>query len=337
MSRNRPAFTVSANGVTVAVKATWSCRIEDGVGLEGDRMELTLDASDDYEWPRIGAELEIAMGYADDDDELDVMGSYFVDGVKLTGLPWALSVTGHAGDLATKLSEHRARAWVDLTMGEIAQDIADVADVQVRVSDELRDRRFGYVEQKDESDLDVLTRLARRLNVVARPIKGGIVIARKQQAKSVRGTTMGEVTIKRDQFLRCDLGQSSRGGPGAITCKLRPLPSGRDVSIVGPGPLRFVTFGKGKPKVSLPKVYLDKEQAKQAADAYRFAHTAGVWTLRGAIVGNTRVVAEMAIKTPDLHPDVPTAWSCTRVTHTIDSGGYVTDFEAESVVTDGTD
>jgi hypothetical protein len=328
----RPRFTVKANGERVAVGASWSCRIEDGVGVQADRCELQLDASSDYGWPTIGAELEVAMGYVDDGAQLDVMGRYIVDGVRLSGLPWTLTVSAHAGDLATTMAEQRARAWVDLTLGEIAQDIGDTAGVRVLVSDAIAGRKFGYLEQRDESDAQLLTRIAKRLNVVAKPMDGAFVIAPRHEAKSVRGTPMGSVTVKRDAFMSAELSQAARGALGAIACKLRPLSSGRDVAVLGPGPVRHVKFGSGQPVERIQRVFATRDEAQVAADAYRAARTAPLWKLRGSIIGDTRVAAEMRIKTPDLHPETPSEWTCTRASHSIGRGGYTTEFEAESKV-----
>jgi len=340
VSKLRPEFTVSVDGVRVAVDAAWACTVEDQVALKSDTCEVTIDGADKYEWPRVGAELEIHMGYRDDGEELQLMGRFIVDSVRVQGHPRVLSVRAHAGDVATVLSEAHARMWFGATVGQIAADVAEVADIPVRVSAKLRDLPVHFEEQVDESDLELLTRIGRRFNIVAKVLNGSLVLAPRHERESVSGEPLGSVTVYRRDMLSWSVEQHAREKVGVIAGRHRPSnTSGRDVTYVGPGPDVWVRNGtpseeeRGKkPKHVLKKLFASRREFDEAAAAYRQAKEAPQWVLSATVLGDPRLMAETRLSTPDMHPRTPTEYTITKVTHSMGRGGYTTDFEAESVV-----
>lgn len=319
MSRLRPAFSLTADGQRVAVRSGWGLRVTDQVGLESDTLELTLDTAEELEWPRLGATLTASVGYLDDGESLDELGDYVVDGVELTGPPWAVRVSAHAGDLSVKLAEHGTRSWTDATIRDIARDLASDLGIAFTVSDRVSNRVFAHVEQANESALAVLTRIATEQRCVARVLKGRLVVAPRGEAQSASGLPLREVTVLRDQVSRASLTQNARGEVGAIACEVR---TGLKTAVE--------VFGSGEPRKRLRKVFSSSTEARNAADAYRAHMAAGQWRLRLTVLGDPAIGAETRLLTPDLHPGTPEAWTVTSATHSVSSSGYTTDVDAEA-------
>lgn len=329
MTRLRPAFQLSIDGKNVAVQASWACRVEDHTGLENDRMEITIDGSERYVWPSLGAQVEVAMGYRDDGLGLDTLGTYWVDAVRLGGPPWALTVTGHPGPVSDALSTQRRRAWTNAPIANVIRDIASTADVPYAVSQLFADVVIGHEEQKNETDLDVLARLGRRFHAVSRVTGGKLIFAPRHEGLSVNGFPLSEITLERGKWWGVTVEQTARGEVGRIVCTVRGQTAGRNVAIVGPGPNRVFSFGSGDPEKRLAGVYQSRAEAEDAADAYRQSQRVTLWKLTGTIQGDPRILAEQRLKVPDLHPDIPTDWTIASVVHSINTSGFVTQVTAE--------
>jgi len=324
----RPGFALSVDGVDVAVEASWECRVEDQTGIGGDRLEVTIDGAPKYEWPRIGAVLEVAIGYRDEGLGLETVGSYWVESVRLEGPPWKLRVVGTPGPVAGVLKEDRKRAWTDTTIEQIIADIATTAELPYQVSSSIADQVIGHVEQRGESDLDLLAQLGRRLNAVSRVAGGKLVFVPRHEGLSAGGLPLAEITVERNRWRSYAVDQTARPDVGQITALVRGKPIVNSHK-VGPGKPTAYEFGTGKPAKKLDKVYATKDEAEAAAAAYRQSQHVNLWKLSGTLLGDARILAEQQLYAPDLHPDVPDRWTVASVVHTVTSAGFTSQIQAE--------
>jgi len=326
MTGLRPAFALTVDGVDVAVEASWECRVEDQTGIGGDRLEVVIDGAPRYEWPAINAIVEVSMGYRD--TVLEKMGSYWVDAVRLEGPPYKLRVTGTPGPVAGALKKDRKRAWTDTTIGQIIADVATAADLPYQVSPSIADQAIGHVEQRGESDLDLLAKLGRRLHAVSRVAGGKLIFVPRHEGLSADGLPLDEITVERDKWQSFAVDQTARPDVGEITALVR-APSWVYYHKVGPGKAKAYKFGTGEPTKRLKKVYATKDEAEAAAAAYRQSQRVHLWKLSGTLLGDARILAEQRLHAPDLHPDVPEDWTIAGVVHTVGSSGFTTQITAE--------
>ncbi len=178
-------------------------RLSDEAGEQADRLDLTLDDRDcAIALPRTGAELQVSLGYRE--RGLVDMGLWVVDEVELSGPPARLRVRARAANLSNSdtlkahrntLRQHRSQSWHDLTLGDLVATIAERNGYRPRVGEFLAPIHIPHLDQTDESDLHLLTRLARQYDAVAKPAGGYLLFVERGQAKSASGKSLTPVAL----------------------------------------------------------------------------------------------------------------------------------------------
>ncbi len=112
------------------------------------------------------------------------MGRYAVDEVELSGPPATLTVRGTAADMRSGAKQRKTRSWEGVTIGGLVRTIAGEYDLTPRVTRGLAGVRLPHLDQTDESDLHLLTRLGERYDAAARAGGGRLVFARRGQGLS---------------------------------------------------------------------------------------------------------------------------------------------------------
>ncbi|MEE9358423.1 hypothetical protein [Candidatus Vondammii sp. HM_W22] len=160
-----PAYRIIADqqDITAIIRDRLiSLHVTDKTGLVSDTAETTLDDRNSaIEIPRTGALLEIYMGYQE--TGLYRMGSYTVDEVELTGLPNTMRIRAKAADMRQSLKSCKLRSWDDITLGDLVATIAAEHGLIPRVGEFLDAIHIPHLDQTYESDMHLLTRLAKAI------------------------------------------------------------------------------------------------------------------------------------------------------------------------------
>ena len=126
------------------------------------------------------------------------MGHFTVDEVEVEGPPATLTVRARSADLREELKEQKTRSWSDTMLHEVVAAVAADHGLSLRMPPPPPTIHLPHLDQSNESDLHLLTRLARRWDYVFK-LSGkrlAFVLAGKDLAAS--GEPVSAVIIRRD-------------------------------------------------------------------------------------------------------------------------------------------
>lgn len=314
-------FDVSANGRSITSLLNdrlVSLTITDAPGYESDTAEIVLDDRGyRIALPKVGATLEIALGFVE--TGLTRMGRYVVDGVSGEGPTATLTIKAKAADMTGAIRAPKTRAWEKKTLGDIASAIAGEHGLKAAVDAALKGHFYPYIAQTAESDINLITRLARDLDATAKPADGRLVIARKSSGKTISGAALPVNAIGLHNLSSWSWSIESRGDYKCAEATF---------SDTAKGAQEKVTVGSGDPKLTLRHKYASKAEAKRAAEA-ALGRSARTGSFSGELAGFfPGLFAEAQIDLAGIKPEICGKWTVTSVTHRL-SETLTTSFEAE--------
>lgn len=321
----KPLFRVLANGADITAKITdrlLSLTVTDEAGEKSDTVEIRIDNRDRaVATPPKGAELAVSLGY----EGLGVtyQGLYTVDETEVGGPPDYLTIKGKAADMRGEWKAQKTRSWHDVSLGQLARTIAGEHGLTPAIGADLDGIALGHVDQTDESNLHLLTRLARQYGAVAKVAAGNLVLARKGEAKSVSGKALGAVAVSMAEVESWSLTAADRGKYAAVVATHHDQAGNRKVE---------VRVGEAEgPAYRLRNEYPTEAAARAGADSKLAGLKRGEATLTlNLSVGRPAAAAEAPLSVSGLHPDADGAWTISKVTHTFDAQGLKTMIEADT-------
>lgn len=340
-----PTFRIFADSrdMTAAVKdRLLEILVIDEAGIESDSLKLSLDdrrGEDDSiaQLPSIGTKLAVSLGYLE--TSLINMGSYVVDEIEIRSPPRTLDVMAKAADMTGALRSPKTRSWDDmddseaLTLGKIVRIIAAEHGYIPKVAPELAAISYDHIDQTEESDMNLLTRLADKVDAIAKPVDGYLLLYDKSSVKSVSGKDVPIITLSEPQLIEWTYRYSARKPAGKVSSD-----AGHDAPIVTGGIKAYywdfaqaerqeVTVGKA-PYESLRHVYSTKADAERAAKSKKNTGDRLQGELSFSLPGNPSLMAG-GILTLGLRSGIPNRWRMTRIEHRLNNAGYVSRVECE--------
>lgn len=296
--------------------------LTDEAGRASDALAVRLDDRDgDLALPRRGVALDVALGYRE--QGLAAMGVFTVDEIELAGLPATLTIRAKAADMRAALKAHKTRAWDQTTLGDLVGAIAAEHHLQPRVAASLRAVRLPHLDQTEESDLHLLTRLARDHGAIAKPAGGALLFVPRGQARSASGQPMPAVTVERGQASEYRVTWADRAAYGSVQAAWHDPATGER---------RIERAGGGEPAYALRQAYPSAQEAQAAARAQLRALHRGTGTLRLTLQpGVPALRAEAKLTLAGFRSGVNGEWIASRVTHQLGQAGYSTRVEAETL------
>ena len=331
-----PAYRIVVDGhqdVTAAIRERLlSLRVSDDEGYQSDTVEIRLDdRGGTVELPRRGAELTVELGYdqAPESERRNglkpgrvPMGRYTVDEVELSGPPATLAIRAKAADMRAALKQRRTRSWQSVLLGDLIKTIGREYGLDARVADELAKIVLPHVDQTDESDLHLLTRLGERYDAAARPANGRLVFARRGAALSAASGPLAAVRIAREQAGDYRVTLADRPEYRSVRAYWYDTAAGRRME---------VTAGDGEPVYVLRDDHAGEAAARAAAKARLDILSRGSATLSLSLEpGVPAVSAESPLTLSGFRSGVDGLWIAARVSHEIDNSGYSTRVEAKT-------
>jgi uncharacterized protein len=331
----QPAFRIFANQkeITAAVQdRLLEMIITDEAGIKSDQVKITLDdrrRGDGAvaELPRIGTTLAIALGYAG--TGLADMGTYRVDEIDINHPPATLTVSAKAADMTGSFRSLKTRSWDETTLGVIVETVASEHGYTPKIDPELGGVMVPHLDQTEESDMALLTRLAGTHDAVAKPVAGHLVLARQGAAKSATGKDLPVIVLHDRDLTSWSYNHSARKAGGSGMDAVGGVKAyWMDVEA---GERREVVVGS-EPYEELRYVHATEADALAVAATRMNAGERSQDELSITMPGDTRLAAECRINLPDLRPSIPTDWRITKVEHKLSGGGYVCQIECERFV-----
>ncbi|PMN73141.1 contractile injection system protein, VgrG/Pvc8 family [Enterovibrio norvegicus] len=189
-------FKVVANGADITAKIAdrlLRLALHDEAGVESDTAEIELDnRGGAVAVPPTGAEWDIYLGYA---GALSFRGTYTVDEIDEPLNEDILTIKAKAANIKQGIKAPRDASYDPLTLGELATLIAERHGYQPAVAQALAGVSLAHIDQRGESDMNLLTRLAADNNAVFKIAAGRVVVVPKAAGQSVSGKTLPTVTV----------------------------------------------------------------------------------------------------------------------------------------------
>lgn len=326
----RPFFKVVVDGediTSILSPRLVRLQLNDAAGVESDRVQISLsDASlfAKLEEPGQGAEIKVWLGYAFD---LKYMGTFIADTVSVTGPPDVMQITGLAspqgetGGGKTALTEQKTRSWDEgTTIGEIAEQIAGEHGMRSAVSASLTEIKLPHVDQLEESDINLLSRILREHDGIAKPGDGRIVVAKRGESLTASGKAMPVIDVIPRDVSRWAYSNSLREKVGEVVASYQDKDAAET---------KEIKVGGGKPCHRLRQRYPSEGAARSAAKSEFGRFNRAGRSLRLSLPGNPDLVAEGRVNIAGFRGYIDGEWLITGAAHSLDSGGYRTRITCE--------
>lgn len=348
--QRRPAYSLSVGGVNITDLVNQrliSLTLTDNRGFEADTLDLVLDDADGaLELPRKGAKVRVAIGWTDT-GTVD-KGGYVVDEVEHSGAPDQLTIRARSADLREGLTTKRDQSWHDTTLGQLVNDIAARSSLQAAISDSLASVPIEHLDQANESDANLLSRLAEWHGATATVKDDRLLFITSGSGKSASGKPLPAISITRQDGDRhrfavadreaytavrafyFDVRQAQRGEVLVNDQAAKTLREQPAKPTDNPDPPDPSVSDTGNTK-TLRHTYATKDSAQRAAHAAWARLQRGVATLTFTLAeGRPELMPELPASVNGIKPQIDAIdWTLTKVMHSITDNGYTTQVELE--------
>lgn len=326
-----PQFRVFANSseITEAIADRLrALRITDEAGTTSDMLEILLadnDPSAPIAIPPTGGELEVFLGY---NGALKRMGLFICDEIELSGYPGEMSIRARAAPYEeskegkTDLQTQKTRSWKkDTTIGSMVKKIAGEHGMTASVSPDLAAIKLPHEDQSSESDMNLLLRLAKRYDAIAKPAGGKLLFVKRGDSKTASGADMPAFTLTPDITTDFRVVMATRDSAGTVVAYYRDT---------GMAKRKQVKVGNGEPVRRLRMGYRDQASALEAAKAEQRMRARGEQKISVNTPGDPTIAAEAMMTMQGYRDGVDGEWLVTRVEHYFGTAtGYRCTIEGE--------
>jgi phage protein D len=324
-------FQIAANSsditATLADRLV-SMTLTDETGNTSDMLEICLAdhlPAQPITLPPTGAQLDVSLGY---DGSLSKMGSFIVDELEWNGPPDRLVIRARAAAYdennggAYHLQTQKVRSWkFGVTIGAMVQKIAKEHGMTAAVDSSLSSIALPHFDQQDESDLNLLLRVAKKYDAVVKPTGKQLVFAKRGTFKSVSGQTMTPATIDKSDCADYHFTQQKRESAGTVVAYYHMVKSAKR---------HIVTVGAGEPVHRIKQYFQTQAEAQAAAQAELSKRSRAMQQFHATLGGNPSLGAECQVTLTGFRAGIPTTWIAKKVEHILDGdGGYVCQVELE--------
>lgn len=319
----KPVFQIVADGKDITALINdrlLLLRTSDKPGMESDEFELRIDdRAQAVTLPSRGAKIEVFLGYGA--QAMARLGSYTVDEVEVTGPPDTITLRGKASDMRGSGKTTRSGSWEDVALAKIVSDVAARNGWEPGCTVETKVPR---VDQRNESDFNFITRLAKQYDCTAKVANGKLVVLPRQGGQSASGKAIGTVTISRADVSRYSFRLGDRSTQKAVKTQHQDKATGK---------LNVVELGNDDAPIGLPGVHTDrhiypnKSAAEQAAKARLAAFNRSTAAVRLEMVGRTDLFAERTINAHGFKSGLDGEYLVDSVEQVFTASGWTTTVE----------
>lgn len=326
----KPEYRIVANDqdITDVIRDRLrSLRLTDVAGTVSDTLEITLadhDPRKPITVPPTGAELDVSIGY---DGEVRRMGLFIIDEIEMSGPPNEMVIRGRAAPYEaskggkTDLQSQKTRSWKKgTTIGAMVRKMATEHGMKSSVSDGLASIALPHTDQSHESDMNLLSRLAKKYDAIAKPAGGFLMFVKRGESKTASGAPMDAFTVHAPDASRWRVILAKRDGAGTVVARYRDVGKAKTIE---------VAVGSGDPVRQLRMAYKNQESALEAARAEQRRRARNERTVSVEMPGDAAVVAETMMTLSGFRDGVDGEWLVNRVEHYIGPDGFLTRVEGE--------
>lgn len=296
--------------------------VNDGTGIDSDGLTVVLDnVGDVIARPRKKAVVVFGGGFKETGGPVR-FGTYEVEDAEKTFLRRTLTIVARAAKIGDGMKVRKNRAFEEMTLGEIVEQLAADNGMQPAISAKLAKIKVPYRAQLGESDANLLTWLGARFNAVASAKDGRLVFARKGDAASIGGTPLPIVTVKPDD-LAADA--TFRGTARAAYGKVRAYWHDQDQAV-----RKMVEEGEGDIAAEITEPFQDEDEAREAVKGRKEGLEREEEALSLPLWGRPDAQADAELQLVGCDKDADGKWSIETVQHRFSgSTAYTTSIEAK--------
>lgn len=309
--------------------------LTDSAGYQSDTLNLTVNMAgiDRANWPRSGTELTVKLGWLE--SGLVEMGSFIISKITPKYLPKKAEITATAAPFnakAGRLKLRRSETYTDVTLGDLVRYIANRINLSPRVHADFDALKIAHIDQKNESDLSFLQRLASKFDAAVKPINDLLVFGRRGQTKTLSGKPVPVVSLQ--------LYSGNKAPQNALlsvdfTEPERDMYRGVYADFIDSDNAEIVRYKTGQdPFKQLTGRYNSPEDAVNAAKGELMRLKRGGIKVKFSVAGDPNIMAESAIDLSGFDEDhLNGKYSNDIVTHTFIPGEtYKTSGTASALV-----
>ncbi|WP_454838702.1 phage late control D family protein [Pseudomonas hormoni] len=304
-----------------------SIELTDNRGLEADQLDITLSDHDGrLAIPPRGATVRLWLGW--DDTGLVDKGSFTVDETEHSGAPDTLSIRARSADLRGGLKTKKERSFDATTLGTVIGAIATAQGLTPVVSAVLAGIELLHLDQANESDANLLSRLGREHDAIATVKADRLLFLPTGKATTASGLALPHVTLTRadgDQhrFLQAD--RDSYTGVKAYYYEVNSAEKKEAIA------------GGGENIKELRHSFTDQASALQAARAEWNRLQRGTATLSYTLArGRPELTPDQTYSLTGIKAEIAAIiWLGGNLRHSFTSDSLTTSMELESQLPDG--
>ena len=124
-------------------------------------------------------------------------GTFVVDESEHSGAPDIITIRARAADLGGEISKRTEKSWHDNSLGNILATLAKRNKLTHKVDAKLGATQIQHIDQTNESDMHVITRLARKYDAVATVKKKHLLLMPIKGTKTSKGESLPTIEITR--------------------------------------------------------------------------------------------------------------------------------------------
>ncbi|WP_269792420.1 phage late control D family protein [Stenotrophomonas sp. Iso1] len=320
-----PAWRVTMDGQDLTARFAPrldSLTLTECRGDEADQLDIQIRDNDGrMALPRRGVTLQVSLGW--EDRSLFNKGTFVVDDVEHSGPPDVITIRARSADLTGAVRSRKERSWHDTTLGAILGTIANEHSLKVAIAAGMASVPVPHLDQANESDINLLTRLGKRFDAVA-TVKAGTLIF----SPIGSGTTPSGAELPATQITR------ESGDQHRYTVADREKYSGVRAYWGDRNAARrkAVLVGTAENEKKLQATYATEQEARQHADAEFKRLERGTATMNYTLaLGRADISPEQTLTLSGFKNEIDgTGWLVAKATHSIDpNSGFTTALELE--------
>ncbi|TEJ30474.1 phage late control D family protein, partial [Pseudomonas aeruginosa] len=257
-----PVFRLTVDGNDIAQLISprlIALDLTDNRGLEADQLSVTLSDHDGLlAIPPRGAVLHLWLGWSD--SGLVDKGNYTVDETEHSGAPDVLSIRARSADLRKGLKVKRERSWSSpKTLGDVLTDIALGNNLKPVLAPALAGLPILQLDQANESDANLLTRLGEDFDAVATVKAGCLLCLPAGGGKTASGLALPHINLTRQDGDQHRYLQADRDSYDGVRAYFYDVNSAKKQEAIA--------GAKGDNLKDLRHTYSDRQSALRAARA----------------------------------------------------------------------
>ena len=300
-----------------------SLSLTDSRGITSDSLSFTLiDTDGRLELPPIGSMIRLWLG--DQNTGLIFKGAFVIDELESSGPPDIISIKTNAADFTKGLKVKRDDYYEYTTLGKIVEAIAARHSLTPAISDSLKNIEILHITQTNESDLNLISRLAKDYGGFSDIKNQTLIFSEEAISQTTSGQQIPEFTLARSETSQYRFTEKTRKNKftGARAAWHDFTQSKKVWEVVG---------DEEKLK-SLSPYFPNPEKARAAAKAEFDRLKRGALTMSVNLSQPApALIPETPIQASGFKPIINDAnWVIISVTHNLGAEGLRTDIELET-------